>query len=144
MGRAGCRTPFKSGRHIAQNQHYFVFLTITFSHILCWVGSNRPALCGDLIEPFRRRLRLRDGWGTLRTRESAECVASKKGRGGYRRPQVLVWGSPAEPIPAAEMACLSGVGGNLEILLHRLSEAVINKRPRQAGASGAASREDGP
>jgi len=42
------------------------------------------------------------------------------------------------------MACLFGIGGNLEILLRRLNEAVINKRPRQAGASGAAAEEDGP
>jgi hypothetical protein len=27
--------------HIAQNQHYFAFVTITFSRIFCWVGSNR-------------------------------------------------------------------------------------------------------
>jgi hypothetical protein len=42
--------PLSRACDIAQNQHYFAFVTITFSLILCWVGSNRSGPCGDLIE----------------------------------------------------------------------------------------------
>jgi hypothetical protein len=135
-------------RTTSLNQHYFAFLTTKFSRIHCWVGPNRSGPCDDPIGPFREASGFAAvGGGHLAALDSlpSACGQQKGSRRGHRRPQVLVCvGNPAESIPAAEMACLSGISGNLEIFLRRLSEAVINKRPRQAGASGAAAEEDGP
>jgi hypothetical protein len=132
-------------RTTSLNQHYFAFVTVRLSRTHCWVGSNRLEPCGDPIGPFREASGFATvGGGHLAALDSlpSACGGSRR---GHRRPQILVCvGNPAESIPAAEMACLSGIGGNMEIFLRRFREAVINKRPRQAGASGAAAEEDGP